>query len=239
VELQRNLDAIGQQGLGLAAISHDSVTVLKNFTDRQHITFPLLSDPESKIILAFDILNETIAPGTAFYGIPNPGTYVIDPQGRVVSKHFEDDYHERVSATDILIQDFGKSADAAREVAGTKHLRLTTTASTLVARPGHRIALSLEIDLKPKMHVYAPGAQGYIPIEWKLEAGAAGKLQPVAYPASEMLHLEAIGETVPVYRGRVMIRREINFRSGSRADAIGRSGRRIDSEGIIPVSGMR
>jgi AhpC/TSA family/Disulphide bond corrector protein DsbC len=211
VELQRNLDAIRRQGLGVAAISYDSVAVLKNFTDRQHITFPLLSDPESKIIRAFDILNETVAPGTAFYGIPNPGTFVIDPQGRVVSKHFEDDYRERVSATDILIQDFGKSADAAREVAETKHLRLTTTASTPVARPGHRIVLSLEIDLKPKMHVYAPGVQGYIPIEWKLEESAAGKLQPVSYPASEMLHLEAIGETVPVYRGRVIIKREITF----------------------------
>ena len=144
MELQRNLNAIRQQGLGLAAISYDSVAVLKNFTDRLHITFPLLSDPESKIIRAFDILNETVAPGTAFYGIPNPGTYVIDPQGRVVSKHFEDDYRERVSATDILIQDFGKSADAAREVVETKHLRLTTTASTPVATPGHRIVLSLE-----------------------------------------------------------------------------------------------
>jgi hypothetical protein len=211
VELQRNLDAIRPQGLGLAAISYDLVAVLKNFADRQHITFPLLSDPESKIIRAFDILNETVAPGTAFYGIPNPGTYVIEPHGRVVSKHFEDDYRERVSATDILIQDFSKSADAAREVAETKHLRLTTSASTPVARPGRRIVLSLEIDLKLKMHVYAPGVQGYIPIEWKLEAGAAGKLQPVAYPASEMLHLEAIGETVPVYRGHVIIKREITF----------------------------
>jgi peroxiredoxin len=117
VELQRNLDAIRRQRLGLAAISYDSVAVLKNFADRQHITFPLLSDPESKIIRAFDILNETVAPGTAFCGIPSPGTYAIDPQGRVVSKHFEDDYRERVSATDILIQDFGKSVDAARAVA--------------------------------------------------------------------------------------------------------------------------
>ena len=31
------------------------------------------------------------------------------------------------------------------------------------------------------------------------------------YPASEMLRLEAIGETVPVYRGHIRIRREITF----------------------------
>ena len=36
-------------------------------------------------------------------------------------------------------------------------------------------------------------------------------MQPVAYPSSEMLHLEAIGETVPVYRGHVIIKREITF----------------------------
>jgi peroxiredoxin len=32
--------------------------VLKSFADRQHITYPLLSDPDSKIIRAYDILNE-------------------------------------------------------------------------------------------------------------------------------------------------------------------------------------
>jgi peroxiredoxin len=61
-------------GAGASSDHFDSVAVLKNFADRQHITFPLLSDPESKIIRAFDILNETVAPGTAFYGIPNRGT---------------------------------------------------------------------------------------------------------------------------------------------------------------------
>jgi AhpC/TSA family len=238
VELQRNLNAIRQQGLGLAAISYDSVAVLKNFTDRQHITFPLLSDPESKIIRAFDILNETVAPGTAFYGIPNPGTYVLDPQGRVVSKHFEDDYRERVSATDILIQDFGKSADAVREVAETKHLRLTTTASTPVARPGHRIVLSLEIDLKPKMHVYAPGVQGYIPIEWKLEEGVAGKLQPVAYPLGDAAPGSDRRDRTGISRPRDHQTRD-HIWSGSRSEATGQSGRRIDAEGIIPVSGVR
>jgi hypothetical protein len=45
VELQRNLDAIRQQGLGLAAISYDSVAVLKNFTDpaARHVSAALRS----------------------------------------------------------------------------------------------------------------------------------------------------------------------------------------------------
>jgi hypothetical protein len=62
------------------------------------------------------------------------------------------------------------------------------------------------------MHVYAPGVQGYIPIDWKLEEGEpAAKRHAFHYPVSEMLRLEAIGETVPVYRGHIRIIREITF----------------------------
>ena len=44
VELEQNLSRIQKEGLGLAAISYDSVAILKNFADRRKITFPLLSD---------------------------------------------------------------------------------------------------------------------------------------------------------------------------------------------------
>ena len=83
MELERNLAAIRKQGLGVAAISYDSVAVLKNFADRQHITFPLLSDSGSQTIRAFGILNETVKPDTAFYGIPYPGTFIVNAQGKV------------------------------------------------------------------------------------------------------------------------------------------------------------
>jgi hypothetical protein len=186
--------------------------VLKSFAERQHITYPLLSDPHSKIIRAYNILNETAKPGTPAYGIPYPGVYLVDRDGKVVSKYFENDYKDRVSSADILARQFGAPVDAARGSAQTKHLRVATTASNDIARPGLRIALSLDFQLKPGMHVYAPGIQGYIPIDWRLdEGGPAAKRHAFEYPTSEMLRLEAIGETVPVYRGHVQIRREITF----------------------------
>jgi len=211
VELEQNLDRIRKQGLGLAAVSYDSVEVLKNFADRKHITFPLLSDPESKIIRAFGILNETVKPGTAQFGIPYPGTFVVDAKGTVVAKYFEEDFRERVSASDILVRQFGAVADSGSNSEAASHLSLTTAASVPVARPGERIVLSLQLDLKPNMHVYAPGVEGYIPIDWKLEESPAAKVLPFQYPASQKLHLKAINETVPVYRGRVRITREITF----------------------------
>jgi hypothetical protein len=211
VELEQNLQRIKKQGLGLAAISYDSVDILKNFSDRKHITFPLLSDPDSKIIRAFGILNETVKPGTTQFGIPNPGTYVVNTKGTIVAKYFVDTIRERVSATDILVRQFGAVADAASASVETNHLRLTTAASVALARPGHHIVLSLDLDLKPNMHVYAPGVEGYIPIDWKLEESPAAKAETFQYPASRKLHLKAIGETVPVYRGHVRITREITF----------------------------
>jgi hypothetical protein len=146
------------------------------------------------------------------YGIPYPGVYVIDVNGKVVSKYFEDDYKERVSASDILARQFGVSANAPRGQVEAKQLRIMTGSSNGIARPGMRIALSLDIDLKPGMHVYAPGVQGYIPIDWQLEqGGAAAKQHPLRYPASEMLLLQAIGETAPVYRNHIHLEREITF----------------------------
>ena len=45
----------------VVGISYDSVEVLKAFADKQKITFPLLSDPESKTIVAYALKNnETV-----------------------------------------------------------------------------------------------------------------------------------------------------------------------------------
>jgi hypothetical protein len=211
VELEQNLDRIQKQGLGLAAISYDSVAILKNFAGRRKITFPLLSDPESQIIRAFGILNETVKPGASQYGIPRPGTYIVDRQGKVVSKYFEEDYRERVSISDILAGQFGERVDASGGAVEARHVRLSTAASTLMAHPGHRILLTLDLHLEPKMHVYAPGVTGYIPIDWKLEETGAAKVRPVHYPPAQKLRLKPIHETALVYQGHVRLTREITF----------------------------
>ena len=120
MELQQSLAAIKKQGLGVAALSYDSIGALKSFADRQHITYPLLSDPDSKIIRTFNILNETTKPGTMTYGIPYPGVYIINPQGRVVAKYFEDDYKDRVSTADILARQFGATIGTAQNASETR-----------------------------------------------------------------------------------------------------------------------
>jgi hypothetical protein len=211
VELERDYSLVRKRGLGLAAISYDSVAVLKNFADRKKITFPLLSDADARIIQAFGILNESVKPQAVQYGIPHPGTYLLDAKGRVMAKYFEQDMRERVSASAILAGRFREPVRAARATAQARHASLTTAASTPVAMPGHRILLSLEIALPAHMHVYAPGAAGYIPVEWNMDQAGGTKLEAVQFPTPEKLYLKPIKETVQVYRRKVRLTREITF----------------------------
>jgi len=191
----------------LAAISYDSVAVLKAFSERHHITYPLLSDPDSKIIREFGIQNDTVPANSMAYGIPYPGTYVVDASGKVVAKFFEEDYKERIPTLEILDR-LGGAIGSTLATVEAKHLRLSSSASTTVVHPNQRVALFLDIDLMPKMHVYAPGVKGYIAIDWKM-TGTAAKLHAVKYPVPQNLRLEVIKETVPVYRGHIRLAEDV------------------------------
>jgi peroxiredoxin Q/BCP len=91
--LQRDLKSIEDAGVQVVGISYDSPAVLKRFSDKANITFPLLSNPDSKTIDAYHIRNEA-AKGKA-KGIPNPGTFVLDREGVIRAKLFLEGYRDR------------------------------------------------------------------------------------------------------------------------------------------------
>jgi hypothetical protein len=196
--LEQALPKIKAAGLGIAAISYDSVPVLKEFSARAGIHYPLLSDPDSATIRRFGILNETIDKGTPFYGIPHPGTYLVNAKGVITSKYFEEDYRVRDTAASVLLRQFGITP-AEHGVAEGKHLSLQTSVSDAEARPGQRLTLALDITPGKRIHVYAPEIRGYIPISLALTGSKAFKSDPVVYPPAKTMNLRAIKETVPVY----------------------------------------
>lgn len=209
MQLDRKRQEFEKRGINVAALSFDPAAVLENFAQRTGVKITLLSDPRSEVIRAFGILNESVPKDHQFYGIPNPGDYLIDENGVVKAKFFEEKYADRYTAGQILIRTLGVDAGAKRTEIETDHLTLTSSASDEIVRGGNRLALVLEVDLNDKMHVYAPGVKGYIPIEWTMEAVSGLTEFPASYPESEMLHLPAIDETVPVYQGRFRVVRDI------------------------------
>ena len=157
--------------MNVASLSYDRPAVLRNFAERKKITYTMLSDPESKVIRAFGILNETVPAGTPFHGVPYPGMYVIDARGIVKAKFFEDDFRDRFTPATVLVHEFGDSSGWERTTVETKHLTVAYSAGDTVVRSGSRTALLLEVQLKTGMHVYAPGVEdGYIPIAWEMAA---------------------------------------------------------------------
>lgn len=214
----------------MAAVSYDSVAVLRNFAERRGIHFPLLSDPDSKVIRELGILNESIPKDNPFFGVPYPGTFVLNDQGLITAKYFEDDFRERYTSADILTRQFGVGTGPRTEVQG-KQLMLEAGSSNLVVAAGQRVSLTLDIEMKPNMHVYAPGVEGYIPIDWKMKESPVAAAHEVSYPASEKLHLAAIDETVPVYKDHFQLTRDITIAQDAKLRPA------LDSTGKFTVEG--
>jgi peroxiredoxin len=135
-ELQTRTADLVKKGIGLAAISYDAVPVLADFSKRRGITFPLLSDPGSATIRRFGILNTTVpATNQQSYGIPFPGTFMLNTQGVVTSSFFEQAYQERSTVGSIMAR-LGNSVDVEATTLSSPQLELTSFATDSVVAPG-------------------------------------------------------------------------------------------------------
>jgi peroxiredoxin len=218
------LKELQASGIGLAAISYDSRDVITTFVKQHGITFPMLSDTGSATIRRYGILN-TVAdealgpnatdpavvadfqrtvsrtqPAERFRGIAFPGTFMLDRQGRVTSRFFEDVYVERNTVSSIL----KRSGIGGEQVSGTKiatmHLDVTTYPSESPIGPGNRFAVVLEIAPKRGIHVYAPGAAGYRIVSLKINQQPSLRSLALTYPGSEIYDFKPLNERVPVYQ---------------------------------------
>lgn len=88
------------------AISPDSTEDARKFaqliaTDhRGEVTFPLLSDPRSRVIDRYALRDEAYA-GKKENGIPHPAVFVLDARRRIRWMKIEADFRERPSNAEI------------------------------------------------------------------------------------------------------------------------------------------
>ncbi len=95
------MKTIEAAGIQIVGVSFDEPAVLKRFSDKAKIEFPMLSDPDSKTIEDYHIRNKA-AKGKAD-GVPHPGTFILDQKGVVRAKLFLENFRER-HTTDALIE---------------------------------------------------------------------------------------------------------------------------------------
>lgn len=93
-------------------------------------------------------------------GTPFPGTFVVDREGRVVSRHFEEFYRERITASSVLVAlGAGATPVTATRIAGD-HLELTAYPTDTTMAAGTRFSLVVDVRPRTGIHVYAQGATG-------------------------------------------------------------------------------
>jgi peroxiredoxin len=89
-------------GYTLATLSNDRVTALTRFSKRRKIGFTLLSDPDSAIIRAFDLLNNDFPPGQPGHGLSLPLMFIIDAKGIITHRFSDPDYSWRPAIDTVL-----------------------------------------------------------------------------------------------------------------------------------------
>ena len=231
------------QGLGLAVISYDPPGILEAFSQQRGIAFPLLSDAGSATIKRYGILNtvadeafgpdkddpaikadiqkyvSAVGPNPRMVGMAFPGTFIVDRQGRVTSRFFEDFYVERNTLSSLMLKRGAGEPPVAATKISTAHLDLTAYASDAAVAPGNRFALAVDIVPKPGMHVYAPGASGYRAVTLAIEPRAFTRMLPKQYPAPEIYFFAPLDERVPVYQKPFTLLQEVVLEGTAQAQA--------------------
>ena len=72
-----------QKGAIILGVSKDSVASHKKFEEKYGLAFPLLSDPERKVIEAYDVWKEKKNYGKVSMGVVRT-TYLIDEKGIII-----------------------------------------------------------------------------------------------------------------------------------------------------------
>jgi hypothetical protein len=206
----------------LAAISYDSEEILKFFAGRHKIDYPMLADPDSKVIRAYGVLNQE-ATGMQ-KGFARPGYFFIDTNGIIREKFFDPKYRERLTGNSLIAKLFPELGQEVTQVLAAPHLQLRLEQSDRSGVPGTRITLIVEVRLPPDMHLYAPGTQGYKPTTLVLDPIPGLELKPLVYPASKILYLPAIKERVPIFEGTFWISQDVKVSSAGLGSSLAKDG---------------
>ena len=94
-----SLDALQAQGYAVLGISPDKPEKLAKFRDAEGLTFPLLSDPDRKVLAAWGAYGEKQMYGKTVTGVIR-STFVVDEKGKIAVAQ----YNVKAAHTTTFIQ---------------------------------------------------------------------------------------------------------------------------------------
>lgn len=197
------------------AISYDPVSALSAFASKYGITYPLLSDEGSRVIRELGLLNQHLAEQHSYYGVPTrdeqqgvpyPGVFVLDENGVIVEKKFEQSYRVRPTAVSLLgsVSDENGPVASARASAQTEDIAASFWLASRTYHPYQKLRLDFEVQIAPGLHVYGlPIPEGYTPLTIEIEPLDGMELGPVQLPEPQPFRVEGLDEEFRVYQGTV------------------------------------
>ena len=81
-DFRDNLRALNEAGLDVVGISPDKPEKLAKFRDAEELTFPLLSDPDRKVLTAWGAYGQKMMYGRAVQGVIR-SSFVVDGKGKI------------------------------------------------------------------------------------------------------------------------------------------------------------
>ena len=81
-DFRDNLRELNEAGLDVVGISPDKPEKLAKFRDEEALTFPLLSDPDRKVLTAWGAYGEKKMYGKTVQGVIR-STFVVDEKGKI------------------------------------------------------------------------------------------------------------------------------------------------------------
>lgn len=117
-KLEDSLSFIKEKGAALIAITPEKPENISKTIEKTKATYPIVYDEGLKIMRQYDVAFALDSSSTARYkqfgidfkdangvngaNLPVPALYIIDRTGKIVFRHFDPDYKQRVSVREIL-----------------------------------------------------------------------------------------------------------------------------------------
>ncbi|MBW1885804.1 MAG: redoxin domain-containing protein [Deltaproteobacteria bacterium] len=210
VELQEALPKFEAAGLKLYAVSYDDPDALAEFARHHDITYPLLSDKGSKVIRSYGIQNQFVTKEQIpYYGIPFPGSYLVDEAGIVIEKFFSRGLAARESAESVIDSALGEillGDDEPTDTGGDEEIRISATyhggggnLKSAVIRQ-----LVVRFELAPGLHIYDdPVPPGMVATRIEVSGPPGLNTNDVVKLPTKNLKLPGVDTELHVWEGRV------------------------------------
>ena len=229
IELEASRAAIERNGYGLVAISFDDRQALEAFADERSLGFPLLSDPGSRLIRRFGLLDASVAPDNPAYGVPVHGSLLVDENGIVRGRYFDSTSIHSAGVT--LTRLFTSAYNTHERIVTHDHVKLRYSASRLAARAGDQLELALEIVPRggAVLHADDAGARR-VALTWQMEQSPLFSRGPADYP--QPVEMQIAGKRVHMYRDTLQLSMPIVLTTDRQQLAAG-----VDSSSDLVLNG--